>query len=159
MDVRRQPLVFGDGGEQSAKRRPFVGIEPSRDAPLVEPPEIRDLGDQPFTRCRQVKRMQAPVVGVAATLDEPAVLQLVDVGDDPARQQAQLRAERLLAATRLRRDRPQYPGVWRGQIDVVHQLREHRGGVMADLGEQECRAVAGIVGVRRGRHGSKSYHF
>ena len=42
--------------------------------------------------------MQAPVVGVAATFDVATVLELVDVGDDPARQQAQLSAERLLTA-------------------------------------------------------------
>ena len=32
-----------------------------------------------------MERMQSAVVGVAATFDVAAVLQLIDIGDDPAR--------------------------------------------------------------------------
>ena len=85
--------------------------------------------------------MQPAVVGVAAPFDVAAVLQLVDVCDDPARQQPQLPAEGLLAAPGFGRDRAQDPGVrWR-EIDRRDQVGEYRGGAMAELGQQERHIV------------------
>ena len=85
--------------------------------------------------------MQPAVVGIAATFDVATVLQLVDVGDDPARQQTQLAAERLLAAPGLGRDRAQDPGVRRRELDRRDQVGEYRGGTVAELGQQERHIV------------------
>jgi hypothetical protein len=78
---------------------------------------------------------ESAVVGVATTFDVTAVLKLVDVGNDPARQQPQLAAERLLTAPGIGRDRPQDPGVRGSEVDRRDQVGEHRGGPVAELGQ------------------------
>ena len=60
--------------------------------------EVTDLAHQLLARRAQIEGMEAPVIGVAAAFDIATVLEVVDIGDNPAGQQAQLTTERLLAS-------------------------------------------------------------
>ena len=92
----------------------------------------------PLVEAAEAQRADAHQRARAATLDA----ELVDVCDDPARQQPQLPAEGLLAAPGFGRDRAQDPSVWWREIDRRDQVGEYRGGAMAELGQQECHIVA-----------------
>jgi hypothetical protein len=51
------------------------------------PSDLADLRQEPLPVGRQVQRVQAAVTGMAAPFDVAALFQVVDEGDDPARQQ------------------------------------------------------------------------
>lgn len=89
----------------------------------------------------QVQRVAPAIAGIVASLDHAPRLELVKQHDKAARQNVQMRGERLLADPTRRAHDPQNPGVRRRQIDSAQAFRELGRGMRADLGEQECRRI------------------
>ena len=77
--------MLGDRRQQLAQGVALLRIQPCGEQPVVLTSQLADLGQHLLAGRGQIERMQSAVVGVAATFDVAAVLQLVDVGHDPAR--------------------------------------------------------------------------
>ena len=102
---------------------------------LVLACESVDLPHQLLSLGGEVEGVPAAITGVAATLDIPTLLELVQVADQAAGDEAQVAAERLLAATWLCPDGTQDPRVWRAQLDGPELFGEPHGGVKAKLSQ------------------------
>jgi hypothetical protein len=133
--MRGQALVVGHRRKEIADRAALFGVESDRELVLVLACEAGKLAHQLLPLCGEVEGVQAAVSGVAATLDIPTLLELVDVADHAAGHQAQVGAEGLLAAAGLCRDGTQDARVWRGQLDGRELFGEQRGGVKAKLAQ------------------------
>ena len=88
----------------------------------------------------EVDGVEPAVVGVAAALDQPALLQAVDQGDEARRRSAEMPGECLLAASRLERDRAEESGLRGSQVELGDPRRELLGGIRAELGQEERAA-------------------
>jgi len=84
-----------------------------------------------------VQGVVAPVVGVAAALEEPVALELVDERDELAGQQPELDRQGLLGASRGAGDGPEQSSVRRGELQRCEVLGEAQPRQAADLGQQE----------------------
>ncbi len=111
--MRRQTLLLGHRGEQAAQGSVLLRVKRGGEPELVLAREVGKLAQQPFSGRGEVEGVQPAIVGVAATLDIAALLELVDVYDDAAGQHTQLSAEGLLAAAGLGGDGAQDSRVWR----------------------------------------------
>lgn len=143
--MRRQALLLGHCRKQAAQGAVLLRIERRGEPELVLASELRKLAHQPFSGRGEVQSVQPPIVRVAATLDIAALLELVDVNDDPAGQHTQLSAEGLLAAAGVGGDGAQDSRVWWAQLDSGHLFSEERRGVMAELSQQEGHAIGVIA--------------
>ena len=99
--------------------------------------DLADLVHQRPSGRGQVQRMQPTVDLVAAPLEIAATFQVIDEGDHPARQQSELVAQSLLAATRFDGDNAQNSGLLWIQSECRYPLGEPITGVLAELGEQK----------------------
>ena len=142
--MRRQALLPRHRGKEAAQGAVLLRVKRGGEPELVLARELGKLAQQPFSGGGEVEGVQSAIVGVAATLDIAALLELVDVYDDAAGQHTQLSAEGLLAAAGLGGDGAQDSRVWRAQLDGGHLLGEKRRGVMAELSQQEGHAI-GVV--------------
>ena len=88
----------------------------------------------------QVHGVETPVGGVAASLDETALLEAVDERDEPGRRRPQQLRERLLAAAGRLRDGAQQARLGRREVELADPPREGLRAVRPELGEQEGRA-------------------
>ena len=146
--MRRQALLLRQRSEQFAQGAVLLRGERGGELELVLVRELRKLAHQPFSGRSEVEGVQPPVVGVAAPLDVAALLEFVDVDDDTAGQHPQLSAEGLLAAAGLGSDGAQDSRMWWAQFDSGHLFGEQRGGVMAQLSQQEGHAVGAVASWR-----------
>ncbi|ORW63135.1 hypothetical protein AWC20_04340 [Mycobacterium parmense] len=146
MHVGRQALLVGNRDEQLAQDTALLGVKRGGEPQLVLPRKPGHLAQQSFSGGREVQGVQAAVAGVAAPFQEAAVLQLVHVDHHAAGQHSELGAERLLAAAGLGGDGPQDARMGRREPEGRHLLGEERGGVMAQLRQQECHAVWAVTG-------------
>lgn len=105
--------MLGQPGQQRAQRRPVLGVEPGAHRVVVRPRDLADPGQQRVTGRGQVQGVQAPVVGVAPALDQPALVEAVDQGDEPARRRAEQAGQRLLRLPGTGGDRPEQAGLRR----------------------------------------------
>ena len=84
-----------------------------------------------------VQRVVAPVAGIAATLDQAALLQAVDQRDQPARRRAEPAGDRLLAQPGFAADQAEQSGLRAGEVERRGPLAEPLGRVGAKLRDQE----------------------
>lgn len=122
--MRCQTLLLCHRGKQAAQCAALFRVKRGGEHELVLARELGKLAHQPFSRSSEVQSVQSAVVGVAATLDITALLEFVDVDDDPAGQHTQLSAEGLLAAAGVGGDGAQYSRAGRRQIDSGHLFGE-----------------------------------
>lgn len=99
--------------------------------------QASDLGEQGVSVLTEVQGVLAPVAGRAGAGDRPAVLQVIDQGDQGAGQHPQLGGDGLLGAARLGRDRAQHSGVGGAEAQRVDGAGEGARCLRTDLGEQE----------------------
>jgi len=139
VDAWREALFIGDARQEIHELRSLLVSERSAQRIVVCARDPSDLPHRLLALGCQVERIDAPVLWVIATLDEPPFLQFVHEDDEPARQNCERCRESLLAEPRARRDRPQHPGVRPGQLQRGKSLPEPRRRVTANLGEQKRR--------------------
>ena len=85
VNMWRQALNARRYRQQLVQGVALLCIQPRGEHPVVLTPQLADLADHLLAGRGQMERMESAVVGVAATFDVAAVLQLIDIGDDPAR--------------------------------------------------------------------------
>lgn len=135
MDVRREALVLGYRGKETAESRGLIVVEPGGELVLMLASETGDLAHQLFSRLGEVEGVSAAIAGVAATLYIPTLLELVQIGNEAAGRQAEVGAEVMLAAARIRRDGTQDARVCGGQLNSRELFGKHRARVKAELPE------------------------
>jgi len=148
MDPGREPLVARDALQQTCELRPLFGRERGAQGLLVRPGYPSDVRHRLRAPRRHVERIDAPVLGMVAPLDEPPLLELVDEDDEAARHDRELRRELLLAEAGASRDRAKDPGVGARELERSEPLPEAGCGVRADLCEEEGRRAGAAGGVR-----------
>ena len=105
-----------------------------------------ELGQQLAARGCQEQRVRAPVVGVAAALGEPALLEVVDQRDHGAAVDPQRDAQGLLGLPLGGGEMAEHSEVPRVQAAAGEPLREATVRVGAQLHEQEAGAAARVRG-------------
>ena len=143
--MRRKTLVLGHCRKKGAESRGLIVVESGGELVLVLASETGDLAHQLFSRLREVDGVPAAITGIAATLDVPTLLELVQVGDQAPGRQAQVGAEVMLAAAGICRDGTQDARVCRAQLKSRELFGEHRGGVKAQLAQQKADAAGVII--------------
>lgn len=97
-------------------------------------------GAQPlFALAGEVQSVVAPVLRVAAALQQRRAFELIDQSDQPARREAELRRQCLLRAAGAGRDRAQQPGLRRRHTEWDEPLSEALRRQPSELREQERR--------------------
>ena len=150
MYARRQPLLIGDARKEIDELRALCGREGCARCLVVGSRDAPDLAHRLLPFGRQVQRIDAPILGVIATLDEPAFLELVDEDDQPARKDRERPRERLLTEPRARRDRAQDAGVRPRQLERGEPFAEPGRRVIADLRQEERRRTGAARRLRSG---------
>ena len=148
VDMRRQALLLRHCGKKAAQGVALLRVKGRGEPQLVLARELGKLAHQLFPGRGEVEGVQPAIVGVTPALDVATLLELVDIDDDSAGQHAQLRAEGLLAAAGLGGDCAQDSRMWWAQLDRGHLFGEQRGGVMAQLSQQEGHAVGAVASWR-----------
>ncbi len=137
VDSGGEPLAHRDPFQELAQLRALGRAEASADVVFVGRARAGQLAHERRPGPGQVHGVVAPVIGVAAPLDEPALFQAVDQQHQPGGRGAQRAGELLLALARLPRDQAQQPGLGRGEAERPDALGEPARRVRAQLGEQE----------------------
>jgi len=102
-----------------------------------------------MARGREVERVRASVDGVAASLGEPSMLEVVDECDHRAAVDSERFAQCLLGLALVCGEMAEHPEMARMQVEGGEALGEAAMPVRAQLYQQEARATAQIP--RRGR--------
>jgi hypothetical protein len=131
----RKAQVLGHRPKEIAECVAFFGVKARGELNLVLACETTNLAHQLPSLCGQVEGISAAITAVAATLDIPTLLKVVQVADKAARHDAQVGAERLLAAAGICRDGAEDPRVFRAQVEGRELFGEQRGGVKAKLAQ------------------------
>lgn len=147
MDVGREALLVGDALEQVVEVVALVFAECGQQGILVLTGERAEGGEHPAAVGGEVEGMAAAVVPVAATLDETALIEGVEEGDEAAGHHLQTGGEGLLGNARAGAEDPQDTGVGGREADGEQPLGKTCGGMAADLGEQESGIAAGLGGL------------
>lgn len=104
-----EALVLGDAGEEVDELAPFSIGERSGQVGLVRLGERADTRQQLGAGGREVQGVDASITRVAATLDESALLEVVDQHNRLAGDHAELAGQVPLAASRVQVDQAQQP--------------------------------------------------
>ncbi|HSY23726.1 MAG TPA: hypothetical protein VK841_16475 [Polyangiaceae bacterium] len=131
-------LVVSDPGQHGPQKVPLLLRERRANRVVVCTRHAADLHHRPRAFLGQVNRVDAPVLGVIPPLDEPALLELVEERDEPARHHPQQESERLLADPGVAGDRAQRSSVRGDEIELLEARRKQCGGSRADLRKQKC---------------------
>src|SRR5262249_5174783 len=103
------------------------------------------------TLAREVQRVDAPISGTVAPLDEPTLLELIDENDETAGQDTQDGAQRLLADSRTHVDDSQRACVCRSEPQDGQPFCKLSRCMRTDLRNQKCCGGTG-AGVAFHRH-------
>jgi hypothetical protein len=139
MDTCAQPLLGGHSLQQLVQLAPLGHVEPAQQVALGIPTDAFELGHNDLTVSCEVQRMHSTVAAAPSTLDEAALLEIVEEHDHSAGWGTELLGDGLLATTRMLGHGSEHADVGRGDTEWRHLLREPRGGMGTELGQQECR--------------------
>ena len=148
MDARGEAGVVGQTLQQPDELAPLRRLERSQDLLVVRVGDGRSLVQKPPRRRGQMDGMGAPVAGMAAPLDEPAHLEIVEKADHRVPVDRH-QVRKLLLRLAVRRgevgEQTKVPGL---QAKRGKAVGEHLGRVKSHLGEQEPWTLG-----KRLRHG------
>ena len=116
-----------------------------------------DLSQRIAPLLGQVQRIRATVGRAIPSLDEPALLELVEQRHEAAREHAEFFAERLLAEAVSLSEDPQNAHVRRFQVQRGQTLREPHGGVGSYLRQKESQLTCRLQGRVRGAQTGHSF--
>lgn len=131
MDAGGETLLLGNRREQLVQLRPLRIVEAAGERAFVLASESGQLLHEVLPVSGEVEGVLPAVIGIGAALDVPTVLEVVEEGDDAARQQFQLAAERLLAAAGSGGYRAKDACLRWGQVQGGDPFTESLGGVVA----------------------------
>ena len=163
MNARREALRVGNALENRDELRALRGVEGRQQLGLVLLRYSFEVGKEVAPRGRQVERVCAPVVRVAAPLGEPALLEVIDQRDDGAAVDPQRPAQRLLGLALGGGQVAEHSAVsgvkavsgealCESPMRVGAQLRQQEAGTTAQLPRRAC-VFAGAV-YRHGADGN-----
>jgi hypothetical protein len=142
MNARRETLWLGKALEQRDELRALWRVEGSQQLGLVLFCDALELGQQLAALGSQVERVRAPVDGVATSLGEPAMLEVVDKGDYGAAVDPQRTAQCLLGLALVDGELAEHPEVPRVEVEVGKALGEAPMPMGAQLHQQEAGTPA-----------------
>jgi len=141
MDAWGQASVLGDALEQVDELAVLVGVEWRQQVGVVFVGGALGPDEQLPCLAREEQRVSAAVVGMAATLDESAGLEVVDERDHLVAVDAHRIGELLLGSPVDTGQVGEQPEVPRTKAQRPQALGKSVGCVEAELGEQEARTV------------------
>jgi hypothetical protein len=137
MDTGAKPLLIGNAPQQLGQLRSLVVAQCRTQRGLMLARHAAD-GFECVPTLGGEKQGVAPAIArVVATLDKPAMLEVIDQHHESTRQHAQFGAERLLTQSLRGVDESQDPRMRRDQSDSFKPLTKFGGRMRPDLGEQE----------------------
>jgi hypothetical protein len=139
VDALAQTLLGRDALQQPEQLAPLGHAEPAQQIPLGVAADSLELGHEDLAVAGEVQGMNSTVSSAPPTLDETTLLEVVEESDHAAGRRTELVCHGLLAAAGVFGHGAQDADVGRGDPQRRHPLREPRGGMRADLGEQEAR--------------------
>ncbi|HLJ79184.1 MAG TPA: hypothetical protein VKT75_17315 [Acidobacteriaceae bacterium] len=137
MDVGREALLVGDALQQVVEAAALVLGEGGEQGGLVLAGDLADGGEHPAAVGGEVEGVAAAVILITAALDEAAALKGVEQGDEAAGHHLKTAGQGLLGDAGAGAEDAQDAGMGRRESDGEQALGETRGGVAADLSEQE----------------------
>lgn len=137
----RQALVVRDPSKQRSELLALPRVEGRADRIVVGLRDAANVGKYARPHVCHMQRVKAPVFRVVAALEHPAILELVNEGDESARKHPQHGRQFLLADARASCNSTQDPRLRRNQANFGESLREARGSVGPNLREQERRGT------------------
>ena len=149
MDVAGEPLLVRYTLEQIVQLAPLLVCERGEQRALMLAGDFAESGEHFAARRGEVEGVAAPVILIAAALDQAPAVQRIEQGNESARHHLQTRGQGLLRDTGRCAEDAQDAGVrWR-QSEGEQTLGEARSGVTADLSEKESGIAAGFGGPGR----------
>jgi len=138
MDAGCEAVIVGDPAQQQAQLFALAFAERRAEGVVMRSRDAPDLGHRPLAFVRQPQGIETSILGVVPPLEDPALLQLVDVRDEAARQHPQDGREGLLTDARVRRDGPKNPGMRRDEADHGKALGKASRRMSPELRKQKC---------------------
>jgi hypothetical protein len=142
MHAWREPLLLRDALEKIGQPLALLRVEGGAKRILVLPSDGGDLRERASPLLGEDEGVGASVVGSERTLDQPALLEIVDQGDQAAGDDAEASGELPLAQARLDGDVAQEARVLGLQPERLQPLGEAGGRMRTDLREKEGHGTA-----------------
>lgn len=146
MNVWREALLVGNALEQVVEAAALVFVQSGEQGALVLAGESADSGEHLSAISGEVECVAAAVVLIAAALNQAAAVQCVEQGDEAAGDHLKTSGQGLLGDAGGGSEDAQDAGMGRSKADGEQALGKARGGMAADLGEEEGGVTAGFDG-------------
>jgi len=139
MHSTSQSLLIGNAQQKCAESFAFFHAERGKQRILVLPCYLSDPLQCLRTRMCQVQRIQPPIFRMRPPLDQAPLLQSIQQRDKPAGMNPEAAGKLLLAYSGCQAQQSKYPRVRRRQFDNFQSFSELRGGMRAELSQEERR--------------------
>jgi hypothetical protein len=148
MHAWSQSLLIGHSTKEVGEDRALFCAQRYQERLLMVARELADGLERFCSLACQVQGVASPVGGIRAAVDHPALLKLIEESHQPARQDAEMARQRLLADSSRAAYTPKNACVGRRKVERVQPFCEFRSGMRAKLCEKKCGRVSAP---RRGR--------
>lgn len=133
----RQSVVSGELAEEAAELGPPPIVEGAEEVFAVIVGDPTDVAQSILAGGCEVQCVVASDSNVASSFEQPFALELVDEGDESAREQTELFGHGVLRSSLIGGDGSQQTGVGRLEPDGLETFGETGRGERSHLGDQE----------------------
>jgi hypothetical protein len=138
VDALAKPLLGRDALQQLQQLPALRDAEPTQQIALGVAADAVDLGHHDLAVAGEVQGMDSTVAAAAPTLDQAAILEIIEEGDHTAGGHTELIGDGLLAPTRMLGHGSEHADVRRGDAKWCNLLGVPGGSMGTELGQQEC---------------------